>query len=298
LFIFGYLKPYKNELKLKHIKEYKQAYCTVCYGLRKNIGLFSTIFLNYESVFLYVFLEGITEKLEAQQVDFRCPENPLKKVKTKTNNQLLEFVVFISHSLTLLKILDNCRDSKNIIYRIIYYLLSRRSKYKKLKEKYIETAEGISSMYDELYKLEEKNCRDFDKCSATMGNVLKIIVGSYLRLTGQELLCAEDFSFHLGLWIYLVDAYEDYEKDKKRKKYNPLVMFEEQAEGVADDFAKIQYVLSCSELMLSMMIKNMEEYLDSIKIYSHIEIIKNIVCDATINTVRSIKQKNKKFKAP
>ncbi len=151
-------------------------------------------------------------------------------------------------------------------------------------------------MYDELYNLEKNDCRDFDKCSATMGNVLKTIVGSYLQLTEQELLCAEYFSFHLGVWIYLIDAYEDYEKDKKKKKYNPLVMFEEHVEDITNDLSKTQYILNCAELMLSMMIKNMEDFLDDMKIYSHSEIIKNIVCDTTVNTVMTIKQKRYKMK--
>ena len=50
--MFGYIKPYKNELKMKHINEYKTCYCILCNGIRKYFGFFYTVFLNYESVLL------------------------------------------------------------------------------------------------------------------------------------------------------------------------------------------------------------------------------------------------------
>ena len=36
--MFGYLQPFKDELKYKHIKEYKKYYCSVCNGLRREFG--------------------------------------------------------------------------------------------------------------------------------------------------------------------------------------------------------------------------------------------------------------------
>lgn len=59
--MFGYLRPYKNELKLKDIKKYSAYYCALCKQIRKDYGIMWSAFLNYESVYVMLFLETITK---------------------------------------------------------------------------------------------------------------------------------------------------------------------------------------------------------------------------------------------
>ena len=44
-------------------------------------------------------------------------------------------------------------------------------------------------------------------------------------------------SFYLGKYVYLMDAYEDIEKDKKRQEYNPLSKMVCEKEGDFETFA-------------------------------------------------------------
>lgn len=290
-FIFGYLKPYRNELKLKHLNEYKKAYCTLCYGLRKNTGFLSTVLLNYESVFLYIFLEGLSDNNETSDVKFRCPTNPLKKVESEIDNQLLEYASYINYSLILLKVIDNCRDSNNVLYKLGLALLSRNKKYSKLRQKYNHIDAKIRGLYDELYQLEKNNCQDFDECSATMGKVLCEIVEYYLLTENIECEDAKDFAKHLGMWIYLIDAYDDYEKDIKKRTFNPLYTFKNSCctDKLNSNFHNSRLIYA--EVMLRMMIENMNELLIEINVLKHTEIIDNVIKYATINEVKRIKQK-------
>lgn len=51
----------------------------------------------------------------------------------------------------------------------------------------------------------------------------------------EELRC---LSFYLGKYVYLMDAYEDIEKDKKRQEYNPLSKMVCEKEGDFETFCK------------------------------------------------------------
>ncbi|MGN1348707.1 MAG: DUF5685 family protein [Acutalibacteraceae bacterium] len=296
--MFGYLKPYKNELKLKQINEYKKAYCTVCYGLRKNIGLFSSLSLNYESVFLYVFLESLSNHSEKlNQIKFSCPINPFKKVKSSVIDQLLEYVSYINYLLVLLKLIDNYRDTKKIIYKFVFNLFSKNKRYQKLQQKYIDIDAKIRLLYDELYKLETNNSQDFDKCSATMGEVLFEIVDYYFKLQNIECEKAKIFARHLGMYVYLIDAYDDYEKDLKKQTYNPLYALKDLHNYCTDSNANIRSntsVLIYAEVILRMMIKNMYELLEEIHFLNNIDIIDNIIRYSTIYEIMKIKQKRQK----
>jgi hypothetical protein len=43
----------------------------------------------------------------------------------------------------------------------------------------------------------------------------------------QKALLAKEIGFHLGKTIYLLDACDDYQKDKKHNRYNPFVLANE-----------------------------------------------------------------------
>ena len=247
--------------------------------------------MNYESVFLYIFLEGISNSNEAYDVKFRCPTNPLKKVESRLDKQLLEYASYINYSLVLLKVIDNCRDSKNILYKLCLVLLSRNKKYLRLQQKYNHIDVKIRGSYDELYQLEKNNCQDFDECSATMGKVLYEIVEYYLSTENIECENAKEFAKHLGMWIYLIDAYDDFEKDIKKQTFNPLYAFKNGCcmDNLNSDFHNS--ILIYAEVMLRMMIENMNELLIEINVMKHTEIIDNVIKYATVNEVKRIKQK-------
>lgn len=101
--IFGYLKPFNNELKGKHSSEYKKYYCALCYGLRTHLGFFSSMLLNYECTFLYVFLSGVSPEGPSQECTFRCSANPAKKISTETSGDVLEYASFVNYHLAVLK---------------------------------------------------------------------------------------------------------------------------------------------------------------------------------------------------
>lgn len=292
--MFGYLKPYNNELKGKHVSEYKSQYCTLCYGLRTNLGLLSVLLLNYECTFLFLFLSSITDDESQENYAFRCPVNPTKKCSTKASSEILEYASFINYHLAVLKANDGCVDShgvKRLGYKILYWLLSKNKKYSKLRAKYLTVAEKTEQLCKDLYAFEKNGELDFDLCSGTMGGVLVEIVNGYMMHHSIELQQpVVAFANHLGMWTYLIDAYDDFEKDSKKGSFNPLISFSNDSDTDKANEAR----LHSGELMLGMMTSNLRVLLKKITLFRYNEIIENIISFGTLTAVQVCKKKKVK----
>ncbi len=293
--MFGYLKPDRSELKGKYVEAYKQEYCTLCHGLKKHFGLLSTVLLNYECTFLYIFLSALHPITELKSESFRCPMNPTRKHNVRINKDALEYASFVNYHLVLLKVYDGCVDAKSVkkwIYKITFWVMSKSKKYRRLRFKFEHMAQSTDALCKNLYGLEESNCQDFDLCANAMGNVLYETMNSYLELhpvDNQEIIL--EFSKHLGMWIYLIDAFDDFEVDNKRGNFNPLNSF-------VDGFDSENTEKGCirtGEIMLGMMAENLTEFLEGIHFYRHNAILENVVRYGTRAAVRKIKyRRNKK----
>lgn len=191
----------------------------------------------------------------------------------------------------LLKINDNIHDSNKIIYRLLYKILSRKKQYKILKEKYKQLVEKLNSLYNELYYAENKSNNDFDVCSKPMGEVLFEIVNTYLKTIESD--CKNEilsFATHLGMWIYLIDAYDDFEKDVKKNSFNPLYSFAMGHEN--KNYGEV--CINSGQMMLGMMNANLLRILDKITLYRHKEIIFNVIKYGTRRNIQLINTRRRK----
>ena len=46
--MFGYVRPYKDELRVREYEQYKAIYCGLCRALGKNYGVLSRLTLSYD----------------------------------------------------------------------------------------------------------------------------------------------------------------------------------------------------------------------------------------------------------
>ena len=75
--MFGYVRPYRPELKCKDFDLYRATYCGLCRCLRRRYGLIAPMFLNFDFTFLALVLWEGEERWEPCQG--RCHANPLVK---------------------------------------------------------------------------------------------------------------------------------------------------------------------------------------------------------------------------
>lgn len=289
--MFGYLEPVKDELKYKYIKEYKKNYCSICNGLKKEFGVIYTALLNYEMVYLYLFIEGIASDRQNEEHLVKCPLNPFYKVRLNVNTRLLDYVCFINYYLAVKKIEDNYIDENSILYKVIYFFAIRKKRYKKKMEKYSIIIKLLEEKMEKFFELERDKEADFDELAVIMGQSLEAIVGFYLEQDHvgkiEERNIAREISFHLGELIYLLDALEDYDEDLKKKRFNPLckMTLNNQDEKRKEDLKK-------GVLIANLMINKIKSLKHKIKFYCHEDILNNILEDSLEDSLKKIVRKN------
>ncbi|MEG1993998.1 MAG: DUF5685 family protein, partial [Oscillospiraceae bacterium] len=76
--MFGYVKPYTNELKVIENEAYKGIYCGLCKQLGKQYGIFSRLILNYD----FAFMSLVSASLCDDEIEFEkscCIAHPFAK---------------------------------------------------------------------------------------------------------------------------------------------------------------------------------------------------------------------------
>ncbi|PLV57150.1 DUF5685 family protein [Thermotoga sp. SG1] len=201
--MFGYIKPLKCELKVKEYEEFRRYYCGICRAL-KRYSIVPRFLLTYEAASLSLLLSSLKGEHVEKKKNF-CFFT-LKKVEyyqSESINRVAEiFVALLSE-----KMKDNYLDTKNPIYLLIKSFLKKDPE--------------ISKLFNEFYSLERKKA-NFEELAKEQGRILGKILESTVEEEKQKRILYY-LGTYLGEWLYIVDAFDDFEKDKKKGVYNPLV---------------------------------------------------------------------------
>lgn len=284
--MFGYVKPNIPELKVKEHEIYKATYCGLCRTMGKCTGCFSKMTLSYDFAFL-ALLRIVADNAKCEIKARRCLANPFKKRPMMEINDSLKYSARASVILTRQKLRDNVRDSHGIA-KFGARIASCVSIFLKKTDKSLAGLEKkIQDCINDLTMLEEQGCDSIDETAETFGNLLGTCAShSYEGATARIMY---DVGFHLGKWIYVIDAIDDLKKDVKRKSFNPV----KNSIGAELDNNSRELLYSATMLELSLLGKSIE-LLD----FSHhrdIEpIIKNVVYDGLVSeTTRVLALENK-----
>lgn len=220
--MFGYIKPLKDELRIKEYELYRAYYCSMCKKLGESYGIFARFTLNFEFVFLSILYASLNDKDCPTKLG-RCPFNPTKKCNyCEKSDEELDFSSSAAIMLLYYKLLDNIRDEKNIKKLVFIFLkpLFKRN-HKKAKEKYPELDEIFLNYDNEQQKIEQKGDMNIDAAAEPTAKMLsKLFKMCSTEENNQRVL--ERLGYCMGRYIYILDAAVDLEKDKKTGSYNPL----------------------------------------------------------------------------
>lgn len=294
--MWGYIKVDKMNLLVKDYDTYQKAYCSLCHILGKKYGAIARMMLNYDMTFLLLCLDSLEQEKDVR--DIRCPLNPLRRKKVCFSQRALEYSAFINYYLVLLKLKDDIADDESKKKVLLYHILKRSKTYQCEKERYEKKLEQYERFLDEFTNLEYGKV-DFDKITNTFGDYFAGIFMTYFEYfqigNPTDLENIYSFSFNLGKWIYLMDAYDDYNRDVKQQKYNCLLGMMN-----ADDTIDKVDIHKKIRAINGMLIFNIKEAMEKIDFKKHRAIIENIVGNGFFFTYRKILQKeypeiNQKF---
>ena len=257
--MFGYVIVNKDELKMKDFDIYQSFYCGLCQTLRKRFGRIGQITLNFDMTTIAILLSGLYEPIEKQR-EYRCGFHPTKKKLIK-ENELIEYAADMTILLAYLKCEDDWKDDRKLS-RLAYQKLLV-SGFHQLQHRYPDKIEQILEAMDELNKLEQEQCDNVDQVSALFGKVMALILSYRDDEWGKSLYRIGDY---LGRFIYLLDAYDDVEDDRKHQEYNPFADRFEQDDF--EDYAK---------MVLEVMIAEAAKEFETLPILEYVDILRNIL---------------------
>lgn len=246
--MFGYVKINKMDLTFREYEHYRGYYCGLCKCLKDNHGEISRLSLNYDVTFLVLVLSAVYRP-KSTVIEEGCITNPFKK-KKKIINEVTEYAASMNVLLTYYKLEDNLKDDNGIKDKIAYNIY--KSKLKLAYEKYPKKADTIKKQLDMLYKLEQDKNTNIDLVSNTFGNLMSEIFAYKEDKYEKELRC---IGFNVGKYIYLLDAYEDLDKDYEKGRYNPFIEYIDKREELK---IRVDKLISLSLGMLGNAIDNLD----------------------------------------
>lgn len=215
--MFGYVKPCRMELKIKDYEKFKAYYCGLCIAIKKNYGNILRLTLNYDMTFLAVLLDGLNDK-KITYVKKSCILHPVKKRIIAVNNNALNYASFLDIILSYYKTADDIHDDKKISSFVF-------SLFFKSKMKYIsndDASKYVSNKISALSRL-EKSQEDLslDDFSNPFAELTAYIISEQGK-SEQYYNDLKNLGYHLGRWIYIMDALDDLENDMAKNKFNAI----------------------------------------------------------------------------
>ncbi len=220
--MFGYVKAYKPEMRVREYEVYKAVYCTLCRQLGRSYGPFARMTLSYDFTFLALLHLSLGEDCTGFERK-RCAVNPLKKCSyCKQTGESMDYAAAAAMIMLYYKIQDNIDDGgfwRSLGYRLLRPLFSRARK--KAAGRYPQV-EALTERYiADQAALERAGCSSLDRAAEPTA----VVLAALCALCGEsetEKRVLERMGYCIGKWVYLLDAAADLEEDLRRGGYNPL----------------------------------------------------------------------------
>lgn len=276
--MFGYVNINKAELKMKDYYKYKAYYCGLCKTLKEKYGRFGQMTLSYDMTFLILLLTSLYESKTIREQS-RCLVHPINKHDTLCND-ITEYVADMNIALTYHHLMDDWMDEKSMAGLAGAGVLKRD--YRKICRNYPKKCQVISECLGQLQECEKQKEQNLDLVSRCFGELMSELFAYQSDIWDQGL---RRMGFFLGKFIYILDAYDDIEKDKEHGSYNPLISISE----------KETFDTECRTILTMMMAECTREF-EKLPCLLDIDILHNILYDGVwtkfdkIQKERSIKE--------
>jgi hypothetical protein len=213
--MFGYVTASVKELTPEQKTRYNAVYCGICRRIRVQSSQIARLGLSYDMAFLAMLLMSLYEP-EDTYGKWACGFHPIVP-RPWVDNEFVAYAADMNVALGYFKALDDWQDDKSLPAKWLSGALGRHGET--IEKRYPRQWEAISRCIRELSALEKENCPNPD-----------LPAGCFGALMGELLVYKEDLwaptlrkmGQALGRFIYLADGVSDYDRDKRKGKYNPF----------------------------------------------------------------------------
>jgi len=230
--MFGYIIPVKCKLTDQEYGQFRAAYCGLCHSLKCHYGLAARFVLNFDFTFLAILLTHAAGEISYSKR--RCMAHPFRKRSCCEGGEPFRQAAGYSLILTRWKLRDGIADSsfaEGLLYRLAALFLRRACR--KAARDFPAFDVHCRAKLEQLHTLEKVDSGDLDRVADAFSAILPAATAYVTDEIERRVFM--DLLYHTGRWIYLIDAYDDLEQDKRSGNYNPLaVRFEVQDGKLAD----------------------------------------------------------------
>ena len=271
--MFGYVIANQEELKIKDYKRYRSFYCGLCYVLNKKYGKKGQVTLSYDMTFLVMLLNALYE-LPLTAEKHLCAVHPMRR-HDMLYNEITDYAADMEVLLAYYKSLDNWKDEKDVKSRAFGKSLLKAARG--IDKAWPRQSRTIRDNLDYLSQAEAQKTDDLDKVAGYTGAMLSELFIYKEDEWSDEL---RQMGYYLGKFIYLMDAFEDMDKDFKKGSYNPW----EPYRGRKDFDALV-------ENTLMLMIGDCARMFEVLPIVEDAEILRNILYSGVWTKYNAIRAK-------
>jgi hypothetical protein len=274
--VFGYVKPFKPELRLKEFDTYKAAYCGLCHEMGRHYGPLVRFSLSYD--FTFAALLGLALQPEFPGYsNARCMAHPFKKRPRVNPCGALEMVSGCAMSMLHQKALDNVADSKaakRLACRMLLPFTRRMDQ--KAAGRFPEISRALAEMTARQQAVEQQPDAGIDAAAEPAAAAMGVI---FAQLSGSdsEKRVLSRMGYLLGRWVYLIDALDDLADDAKKGGFNPFLRrFKLEGRELSDEGERRQ-VLEYGKGMLNATVGEMAAAYELLSLYRFKPILDNII---------------------
>lgn len=192
---------------------YKALYCGLCKSIGGTCGQLARMGLSYDVTFLSALLHNL-KNVDVEVTKEHCVEHWFIKRPIAKRDRLTDYLACVNTAWMYFKLTDDIADEKKGYFKRLWF----SSGYRKVKKAHPEIVSVIEKRLAETSALEKQGCDSPDRMAdgtATMVSELSdLMLEEYATPQTRQLF------YLIGKWIYLIDAVDDYDKDKKKNCFN------------------------------------------------------------------------------
>ena len=260
--MFGYIAPVLSVLSEEQKQRYRSVYCGVCHALRDRHGQTGRLSLSNDMTFLALLLSSLYEP-ETKESRSRCGIHPLKS-HPFVSSPMIDYAADMNALLFYWKCEDARMDDHSLKGKAGEHLFRKAAD--RVRALWPVQTAGVEEALKALWEEEQSPSPDPDRLCNLSGEMLGAVFAPKPEDIWSPALRSVGVS--LGRFIYWMDAWEDYDADTKKGRFNPLTRYHSRPDY--EDFCRETLELLISEAAESFEILPLEQDLDLLRnvIYS------------------------------
>ena len=214
--MFGYVNANWKELTQAQQERYGAVYCGICRSIHHRVSNPARAVLSYDMAFLALLHMSLYEPEENAGKN-RCVLHVLRP-RAWVDNPCVDYAADMNVALAYYKAQDDLQDEGKTSAKLLLSILEPHMEA--IRQRWPRQCDAMKACMEELRELEGANTANPDLPASCFGRLMAELM-VYQEDQWQEEL--RNLGFALGRFIYLADAMLDYDRDKRKKQYNPFL---------------------------------------------------------------------------